>query len=176
MPPPNQSCPALNLVHIRISGRRIELAAPPGFSGRLFSLCGDKLRSLQTSHPYKYMSPSKGKTLVVSRDPKLADIRKTTLEAAGFTVIPAMDDSAVEQACSSNGIQLIMLGYSLPPADKRRVWAKSREYCNVPILELHKGTAPELVERNVFAHESKHAEDFLHSVERLLLKPRNSRA
>ena len=30
----------------------------------------------------------KGKILVVSRDPKLADIRKTLLEAAGFAVIP----------------------------------------------------------------------------------------
>jgi len=121
------------------------------------------------------MSQSKGKILVVSHNPKLADIRKKVLEDAGFTVIPATDDSAVEKACSSNGIQLIMLGYSLAPSHKRRVWAKSRQYCNVPILELHKGRAPELVERNVFAHESERAEDFLHAVERLLHKPENGR-
>ncbi len=135
---------------------------------------GCRLRSLRSRHPIRYMSQSKGKILVVSRDPKLADIRKTVLERAGFTVVPATDDTAVEQACSSNGIQLIMLGYSLAPSDKRRVWAKSREYCNVPILELHKGNPPELVERNVFAHESTRAEDFLHSVERLMRKPQNS--
>lgn len=122
------------------------------------------------------MSQSKRKILVVSRDPKLADTRKTVLEAAGFTVVLAMDERAVEQACSSNGIDLIMLGYSLAPSDKRRVWAKSRQYCDVPILELHKGTAPELVERNVFTHESKHAQDFLHSVERLLRNPKHGRA
>ncbi len=122
------------------------------------------------------MSKGRGKILVVSRNPKLADIRKKVLEDAGFTVIPAMDDSAVEQACSSNGIQLIMLGYSLAPSDKRRVWVKSRQYCDVPILELHKGAPPELVETSVFAHESKRAEDFLHSVERLLRKPKNDRA
>ncbi|MBV9147685.1 MAG: hypothetical protein JO065_17345 [Acidobacteria bacterium] len=119
------------------------------------------------------MSPSKGKILVVSRDPGLADIRKSVLEAAGFTVLQANDDSAVEQACSSNGIQLIMLGYSLDPANKRRVWAASRRHCDVPILELHKGLGPELVERNVFAHESKLAHDFLESVQRLLRKPKN---
>ena len=113
---------------------------------------------------------------MVSRDPKLADIRKKVLEAAGYTVIAAMDDGAVVDACSNNGIQLIMLGYSLAPSDKRRVWAKSREHCNVPILELHKGGSPELVERNVFAHESKRAEDFLHSVHSLLRKPKNGRA
>jgi hypothetical protein len=66
-----------------------------------------------------------------------------------------------------------MLGYSLAPSDKGRVWAKSREHCNVPILELHKGSGPELVERNVFAHESKHAHDFLEAVQRLLRAPRN---
>jgi len=117
------------------------------------------------------MPPRKNKILVVSRDPKLADIRKRVLEAAGYCVIAANNDSAVEEACSNDGIQLIMLGYSLAPSDKRRVWAKSREHCNVPILELHKGGGPELVERNVFAHESKHAEDFLRSVEALLRKP-----
>jgi DNA-binding response OmpR family regulator len=92
-------------------------------------------------HQLTGMSSSKGKILVVSRDPELADIRKRTLEAAGFTVIPTMDDNAVEQVCSSNGVKLIMLGYSLAPSDKRRVWATSRRYCNVPILELHKGLA-----------------------------------
>jgi len=110
----------------------------------------------------------KGKILVVSRDPRLADVRKRVLEAAGFAVIPATDDSAVEDACSSNGIQLILLGYSLAPADKRRVWAASRRHCDVPILELHKGRPPELVERNVFAHESHKADDFLLTVQELL--------
>jgi len=119
------------------------------------------------------MSQDRAKILVVSRDPKLADIRKTLLEAAGFTVVPAMDDRAVEQACSSNGIQLIMLGYSLEPSVKRRVWATSRRFCDVPILELHKGSGPELIERNVFAHESRRAHDFLDSVQALLRKPNN---
>ncbi|PYY12482.1 MAG: hypothetical protein DMG61_16405, partial [Acidobacteria bacterium] len=64
------------------------------------------------------MGLSKGKILVVSRDPRLADTRKTILEAAGFSVVAAMDDSAVEEACSKDGIKLIMLGYSLSPADK----------------------------------------------------------
>jgi len=122
------------------------------------------------------MSQSKGKILVVSRDPQLADIRKTILEAAGFTVVQGVDDSAVKQACGSNGVQLIMLGYSLAPSVKRRVWAASRQFCDVPILELLKGNPPELVHRNVFAHESKRAKDFLLSVEGLLRKPKNGRA
>ena len=128
----------------------------------------DRLRSIGSWHPIEYMGLSKGKILVVSRDPRLADTRKTILEAAGFSVVAAMDDSSVEEACSKDGIKLIMLGYSLSPADKRRVWAKSRLYCDVPVLELHQRGKPELIERNVFAHEALKADDFLDTVHKLL--------
>ena len=111
--------------------------------------------------------------LAVSRDPKLADVRKATLESAGFSVIQATDDSAVEQACSNGGLKLIMLGYSLPPSDKRRVWAASRRCCNVPIIELHRRGKPELVEQHVLAHESQTPNDFLEAVQKLLYRPNN---
>lgn len=103
---------------------------------------------------------------MVSRNPKLAEIRKRVLEGAGFTVIAATDESAVEPACS-NGVELIMLGYSVTPSNKRRVWAKSRECGNVPIMELHQGGKPELLERHVFARESKRAHEFLKAVRKL---------
>ncbi len=112
------------------------------------------------------MLRNKGKILVVSRNPKLAEIRKKVLEGAGFTVIAGTDDSAVERACN-DGVELIMVGYSVTPSNKRRVWAKSREYSNVPIVELHHSGNPELVERNVFARESKRAHDFLKAVQKL---------
>src|SRR4051812_3529862 len=64
----------------------------------------------------------------------------------------------------------------LRPLKSAAVWAKSHRYCNVPILELHRGGAPELVERNVFAHESQRADDFMAIVQSLLRKPKNGRA
>ena len=112
------------------------------------------------------MCQNKGKVLVVSRNPKLAEIRKKILEGAGFTVIAATDDSAVEPACSS-GVELIVVGYSVTPSNKRRVWAKSRQCGNVPIMELRQCGKPELLERNLFAHESKRAHDFLKTVQKL---------
>jgi len=118
------------------------------------------------------MDSGKAKILIVSRDPNLADLRKQVLEVAGYSVLEASTEQAVEEACSNDGISLIMLGYSLEPSMKRRVWAASRRYCDVPILELHYGGSPELVERNVFAHESQKADDFLHVVEDLLNKSR----
>lgn len=129
------------------------------------------LRSPQAWHRIS-MGSGKAKILVVSRDPNLADVRRKLLEAAGYSVLEASSDQAVEEACSHDGINLIMLGYSLEPSLKRRVWAASRRYCDAPILELHHGGSPELVERNVFAHESKNAEDFLHALEDLLRKNR----
>lgn len=144
-----------------------------GRSGNPFRFVEARCESYMRCINYCVCPKAKARFWSYHATQSLRTLGKQSFEAAGFTVVPAMDDSAVEQACSSNGIQLIMLGYSLAPSDKRRVWAKSRQFCNVPILELHKGNPPELVERNVFAHESKHAEDFLHSVERLLRKPKN---
>jgi len=60
-----------------------------------------------------------------------------------------------------------MLGHSLLPAEKRRVWAEVREHCDVPILELHKEGGPELMEA-AFFHESLAPDDFLRSVMRIL--------
>jgi DNA-binding response OmpR family regulator len=64
--------------------------------------------------------------VVVSRDPRLADVRKRVLENAGFAVIAASDASIVEQACGHQRVRLIMLGHSLSPADKRHVWAAAK--------------------------------------------------
>ena len=48
-----------------------------------------------------------------------------------------------ENACEPP--QYVMIGYSLTPAAKRRVWDEARKTSKVPILELHKGKGPELM-------------------------------
>ena len=104
--------------------------------------------------------------LVVSHDPHLADVRKALLEAAGFQVIAASNIKEVQAACQKNP-QLAMIGYSLPPAEKRRVWEDIRERCKVPILELHKDEKPSLL-ADAFFHHSERPDDFLAAVRRLL--------
>jgi len=69
-----------------------------------------------------------------------------------------------------------MLGYSLPPADKRRIWKAAREKCKVPILELHRNSAPEVLDQNVFYHESKTPEDFLDMHPEMLLPAEQKQA
>ncbi|HEX3585210.1 MAG TPA: hypothetical protein VH024_04405 [Candidatus Angelobacter sp.] len=105
--------------------------------------------------------------LVVSHDPVLADIRKTVLERAGFKVIPAKSDSEIGDICKKKKPRLVVIGYSLTPAAKRRAWDEARKKCKVPILELHRGKAPELMPP-AFFHESETPDDFLTTVQRIL--------
>lgn len=102
----------------------------------------------------------------MSHDPVLADVRKTLLEAAGYGVLAARNMKEVQEACKKRP-QVVMIGYSLPPAAKRQVWAEVREKCSaVPILELHKDEAPSIM-ADAFFHHAERPDDFLAAVRRL---------
>jgi DNA-binding response OmpR family regulator len=88
------------------------------------------------------------KILVVSEDLHLADVRKDILEEAGFEVLSAHNFKEVQDACKKKP-DLVMIGYSLRPAEKRRVWYEVREQCNMPVLELHE-TKSRLLWRTLF--------------------------
>ncbi len=104
--------------------------------------------------------------MVVSHDPALADVRKTLLEAAGYSVLAAQNMKEVHDACKKSP-QLVMIGYSLPPAAKRQVWAEVRENCAaVPILELHKNEEPSMM-ADAFFHHAERPDDLLAAVKRL---------
>ena len=104
---------------------------------------------------------------MVSRDPGLADVRRKVLEQAGFEVLAATDSTAIPDTCAAHKPRLVMLGYSLQPSEKRRVWAAVKEHCAVPVLELHRKKGPELVSP-AFFHESVVADDFLSTVMRIV--------
>jgi len=106
--------------------------------------------------------------LLASRDPSLTDVRKRVLEDAGFAVILATDGDAVHLACSRERVRLIVLGQSLLPSDKRRIWVAAKANRNVPILELYRDGRPELLDQNVFTHQTQKMDDFLNSVRNVL--------
>lgn len=109
----------------------------------------------------------KDKILVVSHDPGLADVRRKVLENAGFEVLAAGDPNAIQRACAAHKPRLVMIGYSLLPSEKRRVWAAVKEHCAVPVLELHKKKGPELLSP-AFFHESLVPDDFLVAVMKIV--------
>jgi DNA-binding response OmpR family regulator len=107
------------------------------------------------------------KILVVSRDPGLADVRKRLLEDAGYKVIAATSESAISDLCQKQKPRLVLIGYSLAPAAKRKVWDEARKKCKVPILELHRENGPELMPPAYFHHSEK-PDDFLTTVQKIL--------
>lgn len=113
------------------------------------------------------MAPAKKTILIASRDPQQADVRKNILEGAGFQVISAMDLLAVRKACERGAIAAVVIGYSLPPAEKRRVWQTVRDLCeaDVPVLELLQQNKAELTKAHaLFTHEWDGDEGFTKAV------------
>ena len=108
--------------------------------------------------------------LVVSHDPERADVRRQRLEAAGYDVLPAMDIQAVRKACENNAIDLAVIGHSLPPAEKRRVWLQIRELCGprVPVLELRDNERPSIADSTVIPHHPEEHNPLAERVRHLL--------
>lgn len=113
--------------------------------------------------------PLKKSVLVASREPKLTDVRKHLVEDAGFRVFPARTIRQVEKECKENDIHLVLVGYSVPPAKKRRMFMAARKHCKTPILELFSTGEPELVQQShTYAHHAEEPGDFLEAVRSIL--------
>lgn len=120
-----------------------------------------------------HLTEKRATILVVSWDPDLAEVRKTLLEKEGFRVLQTRGSAGVRDLCKKKKIDLVLIGYSLPPSEKRRVWVEARRECKTPILQLFRGAEPELVESNAFAHESQTPDDFVKSVRAVLRRHMN---
>jgi CheY-like chemotaxis protein len=132
----------------------------------------DKIE-LRHSSKHPIIVTEKDKILVVSHDPRLADVRRKVLEKAGFEVLAASDSTAIKRTCAVHKPRLVMMGYSLLPSEKRRVWAAVKEHCDVPVLELHRKSGPELLSTD-FSHESLAPDDFLATVMKILVGGRGN--
>jgi DNA-binding response OmpR family regulator len=107
--------------------------------------------------------------LVVSRHPHLSDVRKKVLEQAGYEVVSISEPEPLEEACRNHKISLVLVGYSLTPAEKRRVAAEALAFCKCPILELWDREPPRVrVDHRIFDHYSLTPEDFLNAVNSIL--------
>ena len=103
------------------------------------------------------------KILVVSHNQRLAKRRRTVLEDAGFEVLAVTNAREAGSTCAKHDLRLVVIGHSVLPSDKRRAWAKVREHCHVPVLELHKNRGPELMPPTFF-NQSPVPDDLLGDV------------
>ena len=107
--------------------------------------------------------------LVASRHPHLEDVRRRVLEQAGYQVVTSQNPEQVEEACKTHKIDLVVVGYSLTPAEKGRIAAEATTVCRCPILELWDRHPPQRREDYpVFDHFSLVPEDFLDTVNSIL--------
>src|ERR1700733_6850715 len=107
--------------------------------------------------------------LVVSRHPHLSDVRKKVLEDAGYNVVSINAPEPIEGACRNKEISLVLIGYSLTPAEKRRVIADAIACCKCPIIELWDSEPPRVrMDNRIFDHYSLTPEDFLNRVKTIL--------
>ena len=88
-------------------------------------------------------------------------------------MLQAKGSTGVRDLCKKKKVDLVLIGYSLPPSEKRRVWFEARKVCKTPILQLYQGAEPELIESNAFAHESQTPDDFVKSVRSVLRRHLN---
>jgi len=83
--------------------------------------------------------PPRRKILNVALHEAAAKYRAAIMGRAGFEVVPALNLTAVEQACKAHRtFDLALIGNALPNSEKRRVMQCIRKLSGaVPILELH---------------------------------------
>src|SRR5690349_12264766 len=75
--------------------------------------------------------------LCTGTDRALMQTRAMILERAGHTVIPAIDEPQLIDACSKVSFDVALIGHSVPEFEKARVLRLIREYCpKTKVLEL----------------------------------------
>lgn len=115
------------------------------------------------------LTMDKKTVLVVSRHPHLSDVRKKVLEQAGYEVVSISEPEPLEKSCQDHKISLVLIGYSLTPAEKRRVAAEAMTFCKCPILDLWDSEPPRVrIDNRIFDHYSLNPEDFLDTVNAIL--------
>jgi hypothetical protein len=76
----------------------------------------------------------------------VASIRSHSGKGLAPRVFEARDVEEVQKACKQKPIGLVLVGYSVPPSDKRRFFTEARKHCKTPVLELFATGKPELVD------------------------------
>jgi len=105
--------------------------------------------------------------LSVSYDPVLLNTRQLLLESRGYNVTSAEGFIDALDTCKRGGYDLLIIGHSIPPSDKRAIVREANRYCPSPILALLRQNEPQL-EGATESVDASRPELLLHAVEQLL--------
>jgi hypothetical protein len=107
--------------------------------------------------------------LLASLDPTLTTLWKRGLEVVGYRVIAVDSIAQIASSCRNKKIDLVLIGSSLSPAEKRNFWAESRNYCSCLVLELYSDGPPELMDDlRAYVHHPLTSIDFVEAVQAVL--------
>jgi DNA-binding response OmpR family regulator len=117
-------------------------------------------------------APHAKRILSISYNPSLLLTRQLLLEQAGFEVVSTSELSQALEACetSDSPFDLVILGHSIPPEEKRKFVAHLKHNSNAPILALLR-TNESPVEGAVASVESIDVKQFMATVRQLLDSP-----
>lgn len=110
-----------------------------------------------------------GRIFSISYDPTLLRTRELLLEQMGHTVHSAEGFAEAFAMCERgpSAFDLMILGHSIPPEDKRAIIKRCAETCRCPILALTRSNDPE-VEEATRSVDSADSREFVRAVEELL--------
>lgn len=80
--------------------------------------------------------------LSISYDKALLHTRAMMLSREGFEVESAVGFTAAIQACKKGRFDLVIMGHSIPSADKSAIVKQLRAVCETPILALRRPNEP----------------------------------
>jgi DNA-binding response OmpR family regulator len=107
--------------------------------------------------------------LLASLDPTLTKLRKGVLEVAGYRVIVVDTVAQIASECRNHAIDLVLIGSSLPAAEKRKFLAEFRQHCSSVVLELYSDGTPELMDDvRTYVHHPVTSVDFVEAVQAIL--------
>jgi CheY-like chemotaxis protein len=83
--------------------------------------------------------------LSVSYDAVLLATREMLLQSAGYTVTSAEGYVDAMKKCHTTDYDLLIIGHSIPHADKEAIIAELRQSCPAPVLALLRPNEPRLI-------------------------------
>jgi DNA-binding response OmpR family regulator len=78
------------------------------------------------------------RVLSISYDLNLLSIRQMLLEAHGYEVVSAEGFVQALKKCKAGGYDLLIMGHSIPNADKEVLIVEATKQCNAPVLSLQR--------------------------------------
>lgn len=96
------------------------------------------------------MEPRKDTIIWVTSDQERADDRRRLLQSAGLHVVIITGAEEIASACKEHNPQILMVGASVTPAEKRRIWAAARKSCNTTLVEVGSDGNPEVAQMSFF--------------------------